>query len=105
MKNESRVSVITDKLEDLACQDATMVEEPVISVELRIEKYIDIMRQYILDNPEVALPWLSLPGIGLISCASILAYIGNGNGMHSDAHEVPSLGNNGNSGGVSQANM
>ena len=65
-RNESRVSVITDKLEGLVCQDATMVEELVTSVRLRIEKYIDIMRQYILDNPEVALPWLSLPGIGLI---------------------------------------
>ena len=55
-KNESRLSVITGKLEGLVCQDATMVEELVTSVELRIEKYIDIMRQYILDNPEVALP-------------------------------------------------
>ena len=82
-KNESRVSVITGKLEGLACQDATMVEELVTSVELRIEKYIDIMRQYILDNPEVALPWLSLPAIGLISCASILAYIGDGSRFYS----------------------
>ena len=82
-RNESRVSVITGKLEGLACQDATMVEELVTSVELRIEKYIDIMRQYILDNPEVALPWLSLPGIGLISCASILAYIGDGSRFYS----------------------
>lgn len=77
-RNGSRVCIIVERLEGLACQDATMVEELITAVELEIEKYIDIMRQFILDNPEAALPWLSLPGVGLISCASILAYIGDG---------------------------
>lgn len=77
-KNESRVFIIAERLDDLACLDATMVEELITSVELKIEKYMDIMRNFILANSEVALPWLSLPGVGLISCTSILAYIGDG---------------------------
>ena len=47
-KNESRVFIIAERLDDLACLDATMVEELITSVELKIEKYIDIMRNFIL---------------------------------------------------------
>ena len=47
-KNESRVFIIVERIDALAYINATMVEELITSVELKIEKYIDIMRNFIL---------------------------------------------------------
>ena len=38
----------------------------------------DRLRNICLDHPQQALAWLSIPGIGLVNAATLIAYIGDG---------------------------
>ncbi len=75
--NRSRIDAISAHLDGLPFEDACMVESMITVTENHIEGYREMMRRHILENPETALPWLSLPGIGLITAASLLAYAGD----------------------------
>ena len=76
-KNISRIDAISAHLDGLSFEDACMVESLITVTETHIEAYKEMMRRYIIENPDIALPWLSLPGIGLITAASLLAYAGD----------------------------
>ena len=75
--NESRINIIAELLKGVAFNDALLVEGMITSVEFAIEDYLEMLRGFVSANPEVSLPWLSLPGVGMITCASIMAYIGD----------------------------
>lgn len=75
--NESRINIIAELLKGVAFNDALLVEGMITSVEFAIEDYLEMTRGFVSANPEVSLPWLSLPGVGMITCASIMAYIGD----------------------------
>ena len=75
--NESRIETIMELLHGMASSDACLIEGMITSVEFAIEKYIELMRSFVISDPKTSLPWLSLPGVGLITCASLMAYVGD----------------------------
>lgn len=81
--NGSRIEVISTCLSGIPLDDACMVESAISLTEVNIDRYKDMMREALMKEPEVSLPWLSLPGVGLITAASILAYVGNGKRFYS----------------------
>ena len=57
---------------------ASMLCEQINLIELQLEAMEDKIREeIILQHPEEALSWLSLPGVGLITAASCIAYADN----------------------------
>lgn len=83
--NQGRIEAIAENLTGIAFEDAALVERLITEIEISIERYLDLMRGYIIEHADIALPWLSLPGIGLITCASLLAYIGDCKRFYSPA--------------------
>ena len=75
--NESRIETIMELLHGMASSDACLIEGMITNVEFAIEKYIELMRSFVISDPKTSLPWLSLPGVGLITCASLMAYVGD----------------------------
>lgn len=75
--NESRIETIMELLHGMASSDACLIEGMITSVEFAIEKYIELMRSFVISDPKTSLPWLSLPGVGTITCASLMAYVGD----------------------------
>ena len=75
--NESRIETITELLHGMASSDACLIEGMITNVEFAIEKYIEMMRSFVVSDPKTSLPWLSLPGVGMITCASLMAYVGD----------------------------
>ena len=75
--NGSRIETIMELLHGMASSDACLIEGMITSVEFAIEKYIELMRSFVISDPKTSLPWLSLPGVGLITCASLMAYVGD----------------------------
>ena len=74
--NESRIETIMELLHGMASSDACLIEGMITSVEFAIEKYIELMRSFVISDPKTSLPWLSLPGVGTITCASLIPYVG-----------------------------
>lgn len=75
--NESRIETIMELLHGMASSDACLIEGMITNVEFAIEKYIELMRSFVISDPKTSLPWLSLPGVGTITCASLMAYVGD----------------------------
>ena len=75
--NESRIETIMELLHGMASSDACLIEGMITNVEFAIEKYIELMRSFVISAPKTSLPWLSLPGVGMITCASLMAYVGD----------------------------
>ena len=75
--NESRIETIMELLHGMASSDACLIEGMITNVEFAIEKYIEMMRSFVVSDPKTSLPWLSLPGVGMITCASLMAYVGD----------------------------
>ena len=75
-----RIQTINDLLSfnDLAFTDAIMLEEQISTVQRQLSFMEDRMRNICLDHPQQALAWLSIPGIGLVNAATLIAYIGDG---------------------------
>jgi len=75
-----RVQTINDLLSfsELAFTDAIMLEEQITIVQRQLSFMEDRLRSICLDHPRQALAWLSIPGIGLINAATLIAYIGDG---------------------------
>ena len=82
LKKESdfRVQTINDLLSfnELAFTDAIMLEEQIATVQRQLSFMEDRLRSICLDHPQQALAWLSIPGIGLVNAATLIAYIGDG---------------------------
>ena len=78
--NEGRLASIDAHLdkESPAYIIAITIEWAVTSYELDIELYRKMMRETLLKHPKETIIWMSIPGIGLITAASLLAYIGDG---------------------------
>ena len=45
---------------------------------MNIENYMAMIREIVLKRPKELLIWMSIPGIGLITAASLIAYVGDG---------------------------
>lgn len=63
---------------ELAFTDAVMLEQQISIVQQQLTIMEDRLRNICLDHPRQALAWLSIPGIGLINAATLIACIGDG---------------------------
>ena len=81
--NASRIGVISTYLSGIPLEDACMVESAISLTEASIDRYKDMMREALVKEPGISLPWLSIPGVGLLTAASILAYVGDGKRFYS----------------------
>jgi transposase len=57
---------------------ATLLTDLLDFIELQIEAIHERIRQICLSHPRQALAWLSIPGIGDITAATLIAYVGDG---------------------------
>lgn len=82
LKKESdfRVQTINDLLSfnELAFTDAIMLEQQISIVQQQLAIMEDRLRNICLNHPRQALAWLSIPGIGIVNAATLIAYIGDG---------------------------
>ncbi|MBR1582568.1 MAG: IS110 family transposase [Spirochaetales bacterium] len=78
--SDFRIQTINDLLafNELAFTDAIMLEEQIATVQRELSFMEDRLRNICLDHPQQALAWLSIPGIGLVNAATLIAYIGDG---------------------------
>ncbi len=78
--SDFRIQTINDLLSfnELAFTDAIMLEEQTSTVQRQLSFMEDRLRGICLDHPQQALAWLSIPGIGLVNAATLIAYIGDG---------------------------
>lgn len=83
--NSGRIENIAMYLKGLALQDACLVEARITLIEEQIDDYIAMMREALMNHPEVSLIWLSFPGIRTIVAASLLAYIDDGSRFYTAA--------------------
>ena len=56
----SNINIIAELLKGVAFNDALLVESMITSVEFAIEDYLEMMRGFVLANPEVSLPLLEI---------------------------------------------
>ena len=75
-----RIQTINDLLafNELAFTDAIMLEQQISVVQNQLGFMEDRLRTICLNHPRQALAWLSIPGIGLINAATLIAYINDG---------------------------
>ena len=75
-----RVRTINDLLSfnELAFTDAIMLDQQISVVQNQLGFMEDRLRAICLSHPRQALAWLSIPGIGLINAATLIAYINDG---------------------------
>lgn len=75
-----RVQTINDLLSfnELAFSDAIMLEQQISVVQNQLGLMEDRLRAICLSHPRQALAWLSIPGIGLVNAATLIAYINDG---------------------------
>ncbi|MBQ3316317.1 MAG: IS110 family transposase [Spirochaetales bacterium] len=75
-----RVQTVNDLLSfnELSFTDALMLEQQISIVQNQLGLMEDRLRAICLNHPRQALSWLSIPGIGLIKAATLIAYINDG---------------------------
>ena len=75
-----RIQTINDLLafNELAFTDAVMLDQQISVVQDQLGLMEDRLRTICLNHPRQALSWLSIPGIGLINAATLIAYINDG---------------------------
>lgn len=71
----------------LALYDAEMMLDQLDLVQMQVEARLQNLRMICLAHPGLALSWLSIPGIGLINTATLVAYIGDGS-RFSNPHQL-----------------
>ena len=79
-ETEFREQTINELLafNQLAFTDAIMLDEQIDVIQKQLSFMEDRLREICLDHPQQALAWLSIPGIGLVNAATLIAYIGDG---------------------------
>ncbi len=77
---EFRTQTINDYLafNNLAFTEALMIEEQISLIQNHLVLMEDRLREICLRHPKQALSWLSLPGVGLVNAATLIAYINDG---------------------------
>ncbi|MGP1419135.1 MAG: IS110 family transposase [Sphaerochaetaceae bacterium] len=77
---DSRIEAINDLLafNEIAFDDAIMLEEQIGLIQSQLSSMEDRPREICLRHPQQALSWLSIPGIGLVNAATLIACIGDG---------------------------
>ncbi len=77
--NDNRLAAIDACLDiDSVAYDLAITAESAASAcEANIELYKDMMRKALLKRPKETIIWMSIPGIGLITAASLVAYTGD----------------------------
>ena len=70
-----------------ALDAAVLLMEQLDLIQFHITVQLDKLRQICLDHPKQALSWFSIPGIGLINAATLIAYIGDGS-RFSNPHQL-----------------
>ncbi|MGD1821296.1 MAG: IS110 family transposase [Pleomorphochaeta sp.] len=80
LKNpEKRQSCVDELLkEDLAIFSANLLVRNIEVVESQKEQIHNKIIQILINHPKEALAWLSIPGIGDITAATLIAFVGNG---------------------------
>lgn len=80
LKNPEKRQYWVDKLlkEELAFFSANLLVHNIEIVESQKEQIHNKIIQILLNHPKEALSWLSIPGIGDITAATLVAFIGNG---------------------------
>ena len=73
--SDFRIQTINELLSfnELAFTDAVMLEQQISIVQQQLTIMEDRLRNICLDHPRQALAWLSIPGIGLINAATLIA--------------------------------
>ena len=61
-----------------AFTDALMLHDQISLIQSQLSFMEDRLRNICLNHPKEALAWLSIPGIGLVNAATLIAYIGDG---------------------------
>ena len=61
-----------------AAEIARILNDGIDLVQLQIESVEQELINICLDHPQEALSWLSMPGIGLVNAATLIAYVGDG---------------------------
>ena len=77
-QNEGRLANITELLDGYAYEVAIVLEREISNCEVNIENYMAMIREIVLKRPRELLIWMSIPGIGLMTAASLIAYVGDG---------------------------
>jgi transposase len=70
-----------------ALDEAVLMIEQLDLTQHHIAVKLDHLRKICLDHPKQALSWFSIPGIGLINAATLVAYIGDGS-RFSNPHQL-----------------
>jgi transposase len=70
-----------------ALKEADLMMDQLDSTQAIVAKEVDSLREICLAHPRQALSWFSIPGIGLINAATLVAYIGDGS-RFSNPHQL-----------------
>lgn len=73
-----RYSLVDDFLSGQSNQIGRIMNEGIDLIQLQLENVEKELIDICLRHPHQALAWLSIPGIGLINAASLIAYVGDG---------------------------
>ena len=76
--NEGRLANITELLDGYAYEVAIVLEREISNCEVNIGNYMAMIREIVQKRPKELLIWMSIPGIGLMTAASLIAYVGDG---------------------------
>ena len=75
---EYRHNLVDNLLSGQATQIGRTMNDSIDLVQLQLEKEEKEMIDICLRHPHQAIAWLSIPGIGLINTATLIAYVGDG---------------------------
>ena len=84
-RNMNRLACIDAYLEGTAYVLAITVERLISSIEIDIEQYRQMIRDSLMERPRETITWMSIPGIGLMTAASLVAYVGDGSRFYTPA--------------------
>jgi transposase len=79
-ESEFREETINNLLafNELAFTDALMLHDQISLLQSQLAFMEDRLRAICVNHPKEALAWLSVPGVGLVNAATLIAYIGDG---------------------------
>jgi transposase len=71
----------------VALQESHLLMDQLDLIQLQVEVRLQSLRNICLTHPREALAWLSIPGIGLVNAATLVAYVGDGS-RFSNPHQL-----------------